>query len=177
MNTKKQIFKKAVAFFVIATILLTIGCSKNDSNVNDNNSNNYYQMQATVTYRGSSFVTEGAVTYSLRNNNCPGQAWGMTCGKFSDPIDIQLFTFDPNGGVVNGGFRNCDRPSVEASTRFRGGGGLYSKRDENNSLTLSGKTYTLTCNIWIEEDEDINGIKDGVYADVKYPIKVVWTKP
>jgi Family of unknown function (DUF6252) len=36
MNTKKQIFKKAIAFFALATILLTTACSKSDSN--DNNS-------------------------------------------------------------------------------------------------------------------------------------------
>jgi hypothetical protein len=31
MNTKKQIFKKAVALFAFATILFTIACSKSDS--------------------------------------------------------------------------------------------------------------------------------------------------
>ena len=173
MKTFNQ-FKKMTAFLL--TISGLFGCSNSDSNENseNNSQSNFYKVPVVITYKGQTLNSNIAVLNGVLNNNCDGTGWTANTDR-NPTCYFELNSFNPNGGAVNGGMNSCDKPNVELTKDLNAT--CYSKNNDDGTLVLSGKTYTLKCNTYIREDIDANGNVDGILAEVKYPFTAVWTKP
>ncbi len=173
---KKTSQLKLILLSTVCFITSFSSCNKKSTSTNAEESN-YYKVPITITFSGKTFTSQIGVLYGVQNNACAGNGWGATT-DYNANCTFILNGFSVAGGAVNGGRSNCDRANVELSKGVNGNDGVcFSKRDDNGTLSLSGKTYTLSCSVWIYEDRDVNGVEDGIYADVEYPLKAVWTKP
>jgi hypothetical protein len=172
MNTKKQIFKKAVAFFAIVATLLIGGCSKSDSN-GDNNSEDTYTVPVTMTLAGETVTSTISVYKGVGNFNCNTIAMQATADSPQFSFGINYFAKE--GSTIDGPRNACDKTTIQA------GKGLvanrydcYSKATSQGTLSLSGKTYTLTCNVYA--DRNANDTAAG-NIEKTYVLTATWTRP
>jgi hypothetical protein len=166
---------KSIKTLFLAILITTVitSCSKSDSNGGNDNVEDFYTVPVTMTLAGETVTSTISVRRGQGNNNCNVNALQGVADdtKYS----FTLNNFVKEGSTIDGARAVCDKPTLEV------GKGLvanrydcYSKATTPGTLTLSGKVYMLTCNVYA--DRNANDTAAG-NIETTYVLTATWTKP
>ena len=166
-------FKNALLIF--ALVITTLSCSKKDDNNVPATTGLDYEVDCQYTINGTSYSGKASylnIPIGSSADGCEKSSFQITRSGSEDLITISSLrqnggTFDsPNGNADS----QCNKMGMRVATTLPGQPFQYytSNIASSNVLTLSGKTYSLTCKVYYD---------NANLSSVNTTVTATWTKP
>jgi hypothetical protein len=172
MKTKNLKTVKLILLMFVSVAI--VSCSKKEDAATSSTATSDYEVDCT--YKIGATEYSGRASYlfiplSATPDGCDKSSFHITRSGSQDLINIG--SLKQEGGIFNSPMltadTQCNKMGMECNAMFNGTLQRYSSKNEaTNVLTLTGKTYTLTCKVYYN-----NTIANSASAIVT----ATWTKP